>query len=156
MLETSDVGVVADDLTGACDVAACFASKVGSVGVCLLPDGKLSGGLTFQVINTQSRLEQPQTAGRILRRVGTWLAGKRIVFKKIDTGLRGPIGAELDGLLEGFGSLEMIGPALSHRLHRPSAGQAAGEYNMKTGFRLTRALYRKTRIHRRLPRTSVR
>jgi uncharacterized protein YgbK (DUF1537 family) len=102
MLETSDVGVVADDLTGACDVAACFASKAGAVGVWLSPVGKLSGGPPFQVINTQSRLEHPQTAGRILRRVGTWLAGKRIVFKKIDAGLRGPIGAELDGLLDGL------------------------------------------------------
>ena len=34
--------------------------------------------------------------------MGTALAGKRIVFKKIDTGLRGPIGAELAGLLEGL------------------------------------------------------
>jgi D-threonate/D-erythronate kinase len=103
MVETMDMGIVADDLTGACDVAACFAPAVGPVGVCLSPDTPCVGGPAFQVINTQSRLENPETAHRILHRVGAALAGKQIVFKKIDTGLRGPIGAELNGLVEGLG-----------------------------------------------------
>ncbi len=102
MRTIADLGIVADDLTGACDAAACFTPAAGSVGVCLSFDSPLAGGPALQVINTQSRLEDPQTAHHLLRRVGTALAGKHIVFKKIDTGLRGPIGAELAGLLEGL------------------------------------------------------
>jgi D-threonate/D-erythronate kinase len=101
MITMDDTGILADDLTGACDVAACFTPVAGPVGVRLSPDGPFVGGSAFHVINTQSRLEDPKKAYNILYRVGTTLAGKRIVFKKIDTGLRGPIGAELAGLIEG-------------------------------------------------------
>jgi uncharacterized protein YgbK (DUF1537 family) len=102
MLETEDLGIVADDLTGACDVAACFAPQVGSVGVKLSADSDSNGSQTLQVLNTQSRLRDCASARSILRQAGTRLASKRVVFKKIDTGLRGPIGAELAGLLEGL------------------------------------------------------
>ena len=103
MLQIADMGVVADDLTGACDVAACFAAQVGPVVVALTPDGSSGDdGPDLRVINTQSRLGDPQAARQTLRRVGKRLAGKQVVFKKIDTGLRGPIGAELEGLLEGL------------------------------------------------------
>ncbi len=102
MLETEDLGIVADDLTGACDVAACFAPQVGSVGVKLSADSDSVGLQTLQVLNTQSRLLDCVSARSILAQVGALLVSKRVVFKKIDTHLRGPIGAELAGLLEGL------------------------------------------------------
>lgn len=102
MLEAEDLGIVADDLTGACDVAACFAPQLGSVGVKLSADSDSVGLQTLQVLNTQSRLRDCATARRILGQVGALLVSKRVVFKKIDAGLRGPIGAELAGLLEGL------------------------------------------------------
>ena len=44
MFATTDLGFVADDLTGACDVAACFAPTAGPVGVCLSIDSPFVGG----------------------------------------------------------------------------------------------------------------
>ena len=102
MLETTELGIVADDLTGACDAAACFAPVNGAVGVCLSLTAESVGGPPLQVVNTQSRLAAPEQARRISCKLGAALAEKRVVFKKMDTGLRGPIGAELDGLLEGL------------------------------------------------------
>ena len=64
MFATTDLGFVADDLTGACDVAACFAPTAGPVGVCLSLDSPFVGGPALQVVNTQSRLEDPPTAYR--------------------------------------------------------------------------------------------
>ena len=103
MLEAQDLGIVADDLTGACDVAACFATRLGAVEVSIGVDPQSSAGLSLQVLNTQSRLLDAASARDALRQVGSVLAAKRIVFKKIDAGLRGPIGHELAGLLEGLG-----------------------------------------------------
>jgi uncharacterized protein YgbK (DUF1537 family) len=102
MLEVDDLGVIADDLTGACDVAACFASQFGSVEVKLSPDPDSIGLAPLQVLNTQSRSQDCASARSILRRTGSLLASKRVVFKKIDSCLRGPVGAEVAGLLEGL------------------------------------------------------
>jgi uncharacterized protein YgbK (DUF1537 family) len=99
-----DLGIVADDLTGACDVAACFAPQLGSVAVAVDLDSGLAVGLTPHVINTQSRLRDGESARGLLRRVGMELDSKRVIFKKIDAGLRGPVGAEIAGLLEGLSS----------------------------------------------------
>lgn len=102
MIETKEIGIVADDLTGACDVAACFAPAAGPIDVPLSPNFPWIARSVLRVVNTQSRLKDPQTAYRILHDVGKAMAEKRIVFKKIDTMLRGPVGAELGGLVEGL------------------------------------------------------
>jgi uncharacterized protein YgbK (DUF1537 family) len=101
-LDAHDLGIIADDLTGACDVAACFAPQLGSVGVEISLDTDSATDDEIQVINTQSRLKDVQSARDVLYRVGSTLASKKIVFKKIDAGLRGPVGAEIDGLLAGL------------------------------------------------------
>ena len=116
MLTVDELGVIADDLTGACDVAGCFSTKSGSVRVSLGADadstaagpasagtGADSAGLsTFQVFNTQSRSLDGASARELLRRAGALLGSKRVILKKIDTYLRGPVGAEMAGLLEGL------------------------------------------------------
>jgi uncharacterized protein YgbK (DUF1537 family) len=99
-LDSYDLGIVADDLTGACDVAACFAPQIGAVRVAVSLDVESVAG--EEVINTQSRLLDGASARELLCRVGSALRSKRVVFKKIDAGLRGPVGAELAGLLEGL------------------------------------------------------
>ena len=101
-LDSYDLGIIADDLTGACDVAACFAPQLGSVEVAVQLDFESAVGEAPQVINTQSRLMDCESARNLLSRVGAALLSKRVVFKKIDAGLRGPLGAELAGLLEGL------------------------------------------------------
>jgi len=101
-LDTHDLGIIADDLTGACDVAACFAPLLGSVGVAISLNVDSIPGGDPQVINTQSRLKDYESVREILCRVGSTLGSKKIVFKKIDAGLRGPVGAEIAGLLAGL------------------------------------------------------
>ena len=55
------------------------------------------------MINTQTRLLSAQDSYEILKSIGSRLAEKKIIFKKIDTALRGQVGAELQGLLDGVG-----------------------------------------------------
>jgi D-threonate/D-erythronate kinase len=98
MLPLSSVGIIADDLTGACDVAACFAN-FGDVDVSI--DGQVQSSDIFKnnaVINTQSRHFSPYQAKRALKAVGNIVKGKKVLFKKIDSALRGPVGAEIEGL----------------------------------------------------------
>src|SRR5258705_480938 len=88
--------IVADDLTGACDTGALFAAR-GPVPVTVWPDPPLHAPVT--VVDTESRTLDPVDAARRVSGVARNLARTRF-FKKIDSTLRGPIGAELDALLE--------------------------------------------------------
>lgn len=98
------VTVLADDLTGACDTGCLFAGR-GAVGVIAepaLPDSDAP----LVAVDTESRDLEPAEAGRHLRataqRLASRLEGGR-AFKKIDSTMRGSVGAELDGLLESGG-----------------------------------------------------
>ena len=113
MLKFSDIGIVADDLTGACDAAACFAPGNGPVAVLVSPEHHALHPAMQTVINTQSRLLKPEEARAVLRSVGKHLSGKPVIFKKIDSALRGPVGAELAGLIEGSGERTIfLSPAI--------------------------------------------
>lgn len=98
------LGILADDLTGACDCAAPFAARGARVVVCLQPAGPAPKSATWDVlvVNTDSRHQTAAEArarvrrGALLLRQGGWPLG----FKKIDSTLRGHIGAELEELLE--------------------------------------------------------
>lgn len=108
MLSVSDLGIVADDLTGACDVAAAFSSVVGPVLVRVSPEGAWGSSRGLEVINTQSRLLSPDQGRAVMRQVGVRLAGKRVIFVKIDAALRGAVGAELEGLVKGTGPRRVV------------------------------------------------
>ena len=95
--------VLADDLTGACDVAAALLPWAGDIVV--QPDplvqDRPAGGLV--VVNTATRTGQPQRAEAVVREVVARMVPpgwKGVFLKKIDTGLRGAIGAELDAVME--------------------------------------------------------
>jgi len=96
--------VLADDLTGACDVGAELLCWSGGVVVQPGPEARtpqLRAG-TLRVRNTQSRTLAPGDAARrvsdALDDVGPGWAG--LVLKKIDTGLRGQLGAEIDAAMD--------------------------------------------------------
>src|SRR5204863_141213 len=98
--------VLADDLTGACDVGAELLPGPG--GVVVQPAFETRGPAprgTICVRNTQSRTLGPADAARrvaaALADVGPGWAG--LVLKKIDTGLRGPLGAEIDATMDALG-----------------------------------------------------
>lgn len=100
------IRVLADDLTGACDVAAELLPWPGGVAVepavgvrTPLPPG------TLAVRNTQSRtLPGPEATARVrsaLADVGAEWSG--LVLKKVDTALRGGFGAEIDAAMDALG-----------------------------------------------------
>ena len=101
--------VIADDLTGACDVGAELLPWPGGVAVRPDPSGAPPERGSLVVVNTQSRTLAPSHAAARVRAVldGTvppaW-AG--ILLKKLDTGLRGPLGAELDAAMDAVGAAE--------------------------------------------------
>jgi uncharacterized protein YgbK (DUF1537 family) len=99
--------VVADDLTGACDIGAELLCWSGGVVVRPAPDAPRheSRRGTVCVRNTQSRTLPPAAAAdrvsAVLADVGPGWAG--LVLKKIDTGLRGQLGAEIDAAMNVLG-----------------------------------------------------
>jgi len=96
--------LIADDLTGACDAGALFCGR-SRVGVFL--DAAAPGPeWAIAVVDTESRALGPAAAGRAVRAVAERLGerlGGGLVFKKIDSTLRGAVGAELEAVLAATG-----------------------------------------------------
>jgi D-threonate/D-erythronate kinase len=100
--------VIADDLTGACDVAAALLPWPTGITVYsdgMVPRERLAAGQPLAVRNTQSRTLRPAAAARRVREVLASLGRSfdGVLLKKIDTGLRGPLGAEIDAALDALG-----------------------------------------------------
>jgi uncharacterized protein YgbK (DUF1537 family) len=95
--------IVADDLTGACDTGTLFAGRA-PVAVTMWPRRAVEAAV--RVIDTETR---PLAPGEAAERVGAVAArGRGTWFKKIDSTLRGPIGAEVDALMRAIGSTTAI------------------------------------------------
>ena len=109
---------IADDLTGACDVAAELAAAGRRVRVAVSPEASLypTEGDDLLIVNTQSRALAPAAA---YARTHDALRACRapLVLKKIDTALRGHLGAELDGALDALGAVAFVLAAI------PAAGR---------------------------------
>jgi uncharacterized protein YgbK (DUF1537 family) len=116
--------VLADDLTGACDVAAALLPlRHGLVvaGPARWRD-PLGAGVDGALVvrNTQSRALAPADAAARVRLALADLAPapSGVLLKKIDTGLRGPLGAEIDAAMDAIGAeLALVVPAI------PDAGR---------------------------------
>lgn len=89
--------IIADDYTGAADAAAALATR--GLSAMILLDGQVSGvGCDVVALDLDTR---HRTADEARQSVLAALAGarsERVVFKKIDSTLRGQIGAELHAL----------------------------------------------------------
>ncbi|GHS93077.1 membrane protein [Synergistales bacterium] len=102
--------IVADDLTGACDTGIQFVRK-GLGTIIVTEAGGELGSLSEKtqdaiVINTDSRNDDGATAAAKLFRIGEALkpyVGKSIFYKKVDSTLRGNIGAEAKALKGALG-----------------------------------------------------
>lgn len=99
------LGIVADDLTGAMDSSGYFARLGFSTVVVLDPD--FSCDATVLVITTNSRAESPEIARERVRQAMQSMAG-RVVYKKIDSTLRGNIGEELQVAAEAMASQKVV------------------------------------------------
>jgi uncharacterized protein YgbK (DUF1537 family) len=104
------IGIVADDLTGAMDAAAPFADIGIGTAVALNCDGPLPASAPALSIDTDTREALPQDAADTVHRTMAKLraAGARLPFKKIDSTLRGNIGAETLAALAGSGRRHAI------------------------------------------------
>jgi uncharacterized protein YgbK (DUF1537 family) len=94
--------LIADDLTGACDAAVHFARRGYRTHVRLDGHGEETGVLA---ISAESRhlgaVELRPVMDELARRLP--IAQARILFKKIDSTLRGNVGAEIAAALTAFG-----------------------------------------------------
>lgn len=103
------LGIVADDLTGAMDTGVQFA-RWGLHTVVIQNGGELPA-VEVVVISTDSRDETATEAYRRAKQAAQRLRD-RTLYKKIDSTLRGNIGPELDGLLDGLGlERALVAPA---------------------------------------------
>jgi uncharacterized protein YgbK (DUF1537 family) len=101
------VRVLADDLTGACDIAAALLPWNGSVVVETYAGGEPPADAALWVRNTQSRTLAVEDARHAVRQALVGAAVEQgVVLKKIDTALRGHLGAELDAAIEAVGADE--------------------------------------------------
>ncbi len=96
------VTIVADDLTGACDAGTLFAGKF-PVPVTVWPDAPVTAPV--RAVDTESRDLAAGDAAERVRRAAEGMArdGTTTWFKKIDSTLRGHVGAELVALLRATG-----------------------------------------------------
>ncbi len=111
----SRFGIIADDLTGALDTGVQF-SKTGLRTVLQVgarptsPDGDAADA-PVSVLDTESRDLPPDVAYERVRRAARRLAG-RVVYKKIDSTLRGNVGRELDAVMDALGlERALVAPA---------------------------------------------
>jgi len=112
------VAIVADDLTGALDTAAPFASHGLDTWLTLPPDlvsRGIDAGAEVVALTTESRhLAADQAANRVEATLhGLAVLQPAIVFKKIDSILRGNVGAEVAAALRTTGRRHaIIAPAV--------------------------------------------
>jgi uncharacterized protein YgbK (DUF1537 family) len=111
------IGIVADDLTGALDAGAGFAKAGMRVRVPLVPIGAPLdfGGADAMVINTASREGTADDAYARTRAATIALlrGGVTLLYKKVDSALRGHPGPELAGMLSPLpaGTRALVAPA---------------------------------------------
>ena len=96
-MKAQALGIIADDLTGAMDSSGHLASLGLSTAVILDSGFDLTADVV--VIDTNSRADDANTAREKVRQAVRNLR-RRIVYKKIDSALRGNIGVELKEIIE--------------------------------------------------------
>jgi hypothetical protein len=128
--EKCRLGMVADDLTGACDTGGQFARWGFSTRIWLNFDlldfdklNPVEGMPTdLTVVTTNSRSDSPDQARRKVQQACQRLAQNQIVifYKKIDSTLRGNVGVEVEAVLETCGFPLANSPAPAEQpLRRP-------------------------------------
>ncbi|GAE35498.1 four-carbon acid sugar kinase family protein [Halalkalibacter akibai] len=97
------VAVIADDLTGANDTGVQFARSSLKTAVLLESREQVLNQLDCVVVDTDSRSVSSQEAYRKVKEFAEFLKEKSVydlIYKKIDSTLRGHIGAELDAIYD--------------------------------------------------------
>lgn len=129
------IWIIADDFTGANDSIVPFAVAGARAVTIAQPPEQKEAFPAYQAVavNTNSRGRPREEAYQLAQQAGKDLplqAGD-LVYKKIDSALRGNIGAEIDGLLAGLGeeTIVLVAPAF------PANGRiTAGGYQLLNGI----------------------
>jgi D-threonate/D-erythronate kinase len=119
------IGLLADDLTGACDAGVQFAQRGFSTLVRIAPPLTKPRAFDLVVLTTHSRNDSPATAGAKVREACQSLTadGREVIYKKIDSTLRGNLGYELEAVMEECGFfLALVAPAFPAMGRRLEAG----------------------------------
>lgn len=100
--------VISDDLTGACDSAACFAQHTDYADVCIdtecMPECNTDSRVGVLAVNTSTRTLGKAAAYEKVYRISKdsrLISGK--IIKKIDTAFRGNVGTELKAVTDASG-----------------------------------------------------
>jgi uncharacterized protein YgbK (DUF1537 family) len=109
-LRASKICILADDLTGACDAAAPFVRPDRTVRVWLGPSISFPASEPVQAIHTASRTLPPRDAATAVVGAAGQLphAPDTLIFKKVDSTLRGPIAAELIALQQALNARAIL------------------------------------------------
>ena len=113
--------LIADDLTGACDAGAQFAKRGLSSEVIVDLDKVKGSDADVWIVNSRSRADTPEDAARKLQAYSSLVSkqARPVLFKKIDSTLRGPVAAEIEAAMAVFGCrTALIAPAF------PAMGRA--------------------------------
>jgi uncharacterized protein YgbK (DUF1537 family) len=107
------LGLLADDLTGACDSAAPFLGE-GRVLVSIWPAFAPESAAACLAISTETRDGTPEEARTRSRQAVHLLltAGASRIFRKVDSRLRGHLREELAGALDAWPGRCLLAPAL--------------------------------------------
>ncbi|MBI3292045.1 MAG: four-carbon acid sugar kinase family protein [Elusimicrobia bacterium] len=105
MIQFFPLGIVADDLTGCGDVGY-FCARAGLSTIVQTSPSQVGRSersrTSVLIVNTESRHDRPEVASRkvrtSVRALRQW--GSRWIYKKIDSTLRGNIGAELAAVVD--------------------------------------------------------
>lgn len=111
------IGITADDLTGAADTAAALARPGAPVMVSTDMEPRAPKGSRAFAVTTSSRACSPD---EVYTRVRTSLealrgAGASLIYKKVDSNLRGNIGAEMAGVRDTIRGPVLLAPAFPAR-----------------------------------------
>ena len=127
-----EIAIVADDLTGALDSSTSFALAGWRVAVATRPQwlpAAIASGADIVAVSTASRALPPAEAAKRVAEVAALLAAAkpRIVFKKIDSRLKGNVGAETEALAAAFGfPALLVAPATPDQGRLTLAGAVTG------------------------------
>ena len=110
-------GIIADDFTGANDTGLQFSKNGALTGVFLnlFEIAKTLNDFDVVVVDTESRFDDKNTAYEKVYKAARMFihGGVYNIYKKLDSTMRGNIGAEIDGAIEGADAkLAIVAPAM--------------------------------------------
>ena len=109
--------VIADDITGAADTGVQFCPAVGPVHMASAVGGEFTASgihTAGAAVFTNTRNSDAATAANVVRLAAEKILclKPRVVYKKVDSCLRGNLGAEIDSLLQATGAVaSFVAPA---------------------------------------------